>query len=376
MTTSNEGLSIDTPGNLVARSRIDDDDPDLKGFPRSMPPRLAIFNNIRATQHTPRGKTELFYGASSPFSVLQHLDAHLPVQGSSVVYPSPNGEEVQNGDRIIRSYNYQGIVFDHLPDPVPYLNGFDDTSYASGKIALRNFLVTACPQLPFLNQASLCDNFEKLFGRIGGPVISTADRAIVVAALGLGAFTLADLPCRQLFVTQARAEAMTIIYDINTEVVHATLLLAHLEFEAGSPNICYLHLGCAVRKAFAAGVHRGDRHSSKQTMWALYCYESLICFILGKHSSLEVSDISFPDANDSSYMAFYVRLCAIVRAAYRIYSLDDTITADLTAATSVHQQLCDFAKLLEQKTRLRVGGQLYTLSGDDLAWQITFSYSE
>jgi hypothetical protein len=341
-----------------------------------MPPRLAIFNNIRATQSTSRGRTELYYGASSPFSVLQHLDAHLPTQGAPAVYPNPEGEKVQNGDRSIRSYNYQTIVFDHLPDPVPYLNGFDHTSYASAKIALRNFLVTACPRMPFLDQNSVCDNFEKLFGRAGGTVLSTADRAILVAALGLGAFPLTDLANRQLFLTQARAEAVTVMYDINTEAVHATLMLAQLEFEAGSPNICYLHLGGAIRKAFAAGVHRSDNQVSRHTMWTLYCYESLICFILGKQPSLNDNDITFPTEGDLSYIAHFVRLCIIVRAAYRIYSLDDTVRVDLTAAASVSQQLADFSKLLERNTRLKIGGQLYTLSGDDLAWQITFSYGK
>ncbi|KAL1642330.1 hypothetical protein SLS61_009716 [Didymella pomorum] len=297
------------------------------------------------------------------------------MQGDPAVYPSPDGEKVQNGDRSIRSYNYQNIVFDHLPDPVPYINGFDHTSYASAKIALRNFLVTACPRMPFLDQTAVCDNFEKLFGRVGGTVLTTADRAIVVAALGLGAYPLTDLPNRQLFLTQARAEAVTVMYDINTEAVHATLMLAQLEFEAGSPNICYLHLGGAIRKAFAAGVHRSESQVSKHTMWTLYCYESLICFTLGKNPSVDDKDISRPLQDDLSYIAHFVRLCTIVRAAYRIYSLDDTVRSDLAAAASVSQQIADFSKALERTTRLKIGGQLYTLSGGDLAWQITFSYA-
>jgi hypothetical protein len=192
----------------------------------------------------------------------------------------------------------------------------------------------------------------------------------------LGAFPLADLPNRQLFLTQARAEAVTVMYDINTEAVHATLMLAQLEFEAGSPNICYLHLGGAIRKAFAAGVHRSESQVSKHTMWTLYCYESMICFTLGKQPSLEDKDIVRPVQDDLSYIAHFVRLSMIVRAAYRIYSLDDTVRSDLAAAASVSQQLADFSKSLERNTRLKIGGQLYTLSGDDLAWQITFSYGE
>lgn len=341
-----------------------------------MPPRLAIFNNIRATQHTTRGKTELYYGASSPFSVLQHLDAHLPIQGTPAVYPSPGGEEVQDGDRSIRSYNYQTIVFDHLPDPAPYLSGFDNTSLVCARIALRNFLITACPRLPFLKPDVVCVNFENLYSNNGVTLMSTTERAIVIAALGLGVFSLVDLTCRQLFLNQARAEAITVMYDINAEAVHATLMLAHLEFEAGSPNICYLHLGGAIRKAFAAGLHRGDRDLSEQTMWALFCYESLICFLLGKQTSLTIGDIRTPCDDDVSYMAHFVRLCTIVRAAHQTYNLDDAVRADLTAAETVNHQLCEFSKRLEQTTQLKVGGQLYTLSGDELAWQITISYGK
>ena len=101
-----------TSGNLPQDTlATSDNDKSTNSLPRAMPPRLHIFNNIRATQNTARGTTELFYGASSPFSVLQHLDAHLPMQGSPAVYPEPGVEEVQNGDRSIRSYNYQNIVF-------------------------------------------------------------------------------------------------------------------------------------------------------------------------------------------------------------------------------------------------------------------------
>jgi hypothetical protein len=166
-----------------------------------MPPRLAIFNNIRATQDTPRGKIELFYGASSPFAVLPHLDAHVPMNGTpAVVYSDRGAEEVQDGDRSIRSYNYQNIVFDHLPSPVPQQVGTETMDYASAQIALRNCLMTACPRLPFLDPKALCSNFERLYGSSGGAALSAAEKAIVITALGLGALTLIDLPHRQLLI--------------------------------------------------------------------------------------------------------------------------------------------------------------------------------
>lgn len=341
-----------------------------------MPSRLVIFNNIRASQDTPRGRTELFYGASSPFSALQHLDAHLPMQGASAVYPNPGVEEVQDGDRSIRSYNYQNIVFDHLPEPRQYPDMLQSTSYASARIAVRNFLITACPRLPFLDLGDLCANFEILYGQNNGTLPSIADKALVIIAVGLGAIPLVNLPYRDLLLAQARAQAATILYDINTKTCQATLMLALLEFEAGGPNICYLHLGGAIRKAFAAGIHRGDRSESKQTMWALYCNEVLVCFTLGKHPVLGDGDVRFPKPEDASYMACFVRLCAIVRSAHQIYHLDDTVVADLTAASSVHQQLRMFSRSLKEQTDLEVGGQVYALAGENLAWHILLSYGK
>lgn len=338
-----------------------------------MPHRLAIFNNIRATQDTSRGKTELFYGASSPFSVLQHLDAHLPMQGVPAIYPDRTEVDVQDGDKSIRSYNYQNIVFDHLSDPIVQSSAFDSTSYASAQIALRNFLVTACPRLPFLDVGNLCANFEKLYNAVERSALLTADRALVVAALGLGAFPLTSLSHRQLFLAQARAEAVNIMYDINTKTVQATLMLAQFEFELGSPNICYLHLGGAIRKAFAAGLHRHSTEEAKQTFLALYCYERLTCFILGKQPILD-DDIPVPQAQDHSYMAYFVRLCNMTRSAHQLYNLDDTVIADLNAAEAVSNQLREFSTMLKTNTGIDIGGQVYALTGTEVTWHITLSY--
>ncbi len=344
--------------------------------PNRMPPRVHIFNNIRATQDTSRGRTEVFYGASSPFSVLQHLDTHLPTQESPAANTASSEQTVQDGDLSIRSYNLQSIVFDHLPDPVQQLSGSEETSYASAKVALRNFLVTALPRLPFLDANYLCSVFESLCNNDGEAHLFTADKALVKIAVGLGALPLTDLPCRQHFLAQARAEAVRTMYDINLKTVQATLIMAQFEFEAGSPNICYLHLGSAIRKVFAAGVHRTDTVEAKQTMWALFCYESVVCFQLGKHASLTEGDIIFPHYKDTSYLSCFVRMCRIVRSAHQLYHLDDTVVADLTHAKSVLTQLQHFALILEEFTGLDIRGPLYALAGENLVWHVTFSYGK
>lgn len=351
-----------------------DNDGVSDGLHQSLPPRLHIFNNIRATQDTARRRTELFYGASSPFSLLQHLDAHLPTPGSPAVDPSPSSDEVQDGGESIRSYNYESIVFDHLPNSHQEPDALTSTSYAPAKVALRNFLVTACPRLPFLDPNELCANFERAYSSSKSESLATADKALVAVALGIGALPLNDLSCRQLFLAQARAEAVSTMYNIDLRTVQATLMMAQFEFEAGNPNICYLHLGSAIRKAFAAGVHRINTREAKQTMWVLYCNESLLCFKLGRQQGLTDEDIVIPKPEDTSCLSYFVRLCSIVRGAHRTYHINDTVVADLNSAKSTHQQLCELSIELKANTGVDIGGQLYTLAGENLAWHITISY--
>lgn len=230
--------------------------------------------------------------------------------------------------------------------------------------------------IPFSGPQSALRQFRRLYGGIEDAGIPAAEKALVVIALGLGVLPLIDLPHRQLFIAQARAEVVTMLYDINLKTVQATLMMAQFEFQSGSPNICYLHLGSAIRKAFAAGVHRTNTQEARHTMWALYCNESMVCFTLGKQPGLAEQDIAPPRPMDTSYPAYFVRLCSLVRSAYRIYYLDDSVVADLTAATSVHQQLCDFSELIKKNTRIEIGGQIYALAGDDLVWHIAFSYGK
>jgi hypothetical protein len=227
-----------------------------------------------------------------------------------------------------------------------------------------------------LDPGDLCTTFEKLYKSTTHADVDPSERALLVIALGLGALPMFDLPHRQEFLAQARTEIQSMTYTINFKAVQATLMMAQFEFEAGSPNICYLHLGSAIRKAFAAGVHRVNTHEAKQTMWSLYCHESLLCFKFGRRSDLTEEDIAVPMQGDRSHLSYLVRLCTIVRSASQIYHLDNTVAGDLECAGSVHQRLREFAEEVRSHIGLDIGGPIYALSGEALAWHITLSYSE
>jgi hypothetical protein len=59
---------------------------------------------------------------------------------------------------------------------------------------------------------------------------------------------------------------------------------AHFQSEQGRPNPAFLHLGCAVRKALSAGLHKHAPNDDTQsqesieerrtTLWSLYFFET------------------------------------------------------------------------------------------------------
>ncbi|KAB2575723.1 hypothetical protein DBV05_g5625 [Lasiodiplodia theobromae] len=335
---------------------------------------MHIFNNIRTT-HAAAG-TELFYGASSVFSLLQHLDIHLPIQATPVPQPQPGVDEVHDGDESIQRYNYQNIAFDCIPQPTSRAVQSVFISQDLARASLRNFLLTAYHLTPFLEPEKLSLTLEKLYIPSENSSLEQADRALVVVAMATGAALAKDNPCREHLLAQARAETESMLYAISLRAVQVALLMAQCEFESGNPNISYLQLGSAVRKAFAAGIHRATSLEAKQTMWALYCAESMVCFMIGRNPSMTEDDIVAPTLEQPSYMGSFVRLCTIVRSAYSIYRPDTTMTVanDISRANSVYQQLLEFSSTLKEDLSLEIGGQLYALTGEALSWHVTISY--
>lgn len=337
---------------------------------------MHIFNNIRTTHAT--AGTELFYGASSVFSLLQHLDVHLPNQTVPAAYSQPGGDEVHDGDGSIQRYNYQNIAFDCIPQPMSRAAQSVFIGPDQARASLRNFILTAHHLTPFLEPARLSSTLEMLYTPSESSLLEPADKALVVVALAIGAALAKDNQCRELLLAQARTETESMMYAISLKAVQVYLLMAQCEFESGNPNICYLQLGSAVRKAFAAGVHRANTLEAKQTMWALYCAESMICFMIGRQPSLAEEDIVVPTLEQPSYMSSFVRLCTIIRSAHRIYRPDTTMTTtiaiDMRRVSSIYQQLCDFSRTVKADVSLEIGGQLYTLTGEALSWHVTMSY--
>lgn len=332
-----------------------------------------IFNNIHAS-HEASG-TETYYGASSNFSLLAQIHAQLQVRSQPVVSSETGSNGDQDGTEGIKRYNYQNIAFDKLPPP---LRGATHCSFLGHDVAngfLRNFLLYAIHRTPFLDPEKLCTSLDQLYGHGTEVSLDPIDKSLVIIALAIGAMPTMDSPARQNILAQAHAEAETMMYDISLRAVQVSLLMAQIEFDNGNPNMCYLQLGSAIRKAFASGIHRSSRADAKKTMWTLFNNETLICVKLGRTYGLNEADLLPLGPSNLNYFSAFVRLCMIVRSAYKIYDKkESSVAADLDQANSVYLRIEEFASDIKDNLGLDMNAQLYALEGEKLFWHISIFY--
>ncbi|GME34849.1 hypothetical protein GTA08_BOTSDO00652 [Neofusicoccum parvum] len=242
------------------------------------PPRYHIYKNIRATHvpaESPSCKLQLYYGSSSNFSFLQHLHTHLTAH-EEVPRPGTHVEEVQNGNEGIDVYRYQGLAFGNTfgqRETNPMFLRHD-----LARTFLHNYLSTAHHHLPFLSTDQLCSNFEKLYGYGDDAKIDPSERALVIVTMAIGACPTQNELWRKTLLAQARIEAESLLHVVHLRAVQIALLMISLPKPLRQR---YLYIGSAIRKAFAAGMHRGSpsRQSVKEcsednrTCWSLFCFE-------------------------------------------------------------------------------------------------------
>ncbi|KAF2144314.1 uncharacterized protein K452DRAFT_246627 [Aplosporella prunicola CBS 121167] len=352
-----------------------------------VPPRYQIYSSVRAThphEQSPSCVLQLYYGSSSNFSFLQHLHAHFTAQEEGP-RSGPPETEVQNGNPGLDMYKYQGLAFGSSVDQ----RGRDATPvflrHDLAKLFLQNYLSTAHYYLPFLSPEKLYSSFEKLYGSGEETTVDPSERAIVLAAMAIGSCPTRHELWRKTLVSQARTEAESMLHIVNLRAVQVSLLMAHCESIVGRPNSAYLYLGSAVRKAFAAGLHRNSSNKqptrsersecneASRTCWALFCYEQIICFSLGRPSSFPQVDIGIPLPEPKSFLAALVQMCEIIHGTQQMYNYHDSSPGrDLRACHRIRQRLRSFAHAVKDDLHITIGGTLER--GEKLVMQTVLSY--
>ncbi|KAL1626330.1 hypothetical protein SLS56_006914 [Neofusicoccum ribis] len=340
------------------------------------PPRYHIYKNIRATHvpaESPSCKLQLYYGSSSNFSFLQHLHTHLTAH-EEVPRPGTHVEEVQNGNEGIDVYRYQGLAFGNTfgqRETNPMFLRHD-----LARTFLHNYLSTAHHHLPFLSTDQLCSNFEKLYGYGDDAKIDPSERALVIVTMAIGACPTQNELWRKTLLTQARIEAESLLHVVHLRAVQIALLMISLP----QP---YLYIGSAIRKAFAAGMHRGSpsRQSVKEcsednrTCWSLFCFESLICSSLGRPASLSLEDIGLSQPERPSFMSSQVTVSELIRSVQHLYNHhDSSVSADLKNAHRIRNKLRAFAQTVKDDHGFTIGSHLGTERDEKFVARAVISY--
>ncbi|CAK7271019.1 hypothetical protein SEPCBS57363_004401 [Sporothrix epigloea] len=114
------------------------------------------------------------------------------------------------------------------------------------------------------------------------------DAIIVLLALALGASMLDEELAAKYLYNMAKNRAADFDEMVNVQMVQISLMMSHYSSERARPNSSFLQAGTAVRKAIAAGLHKGvgggSRGNAAQqspdaarqmriTIWSVYFWE-------------------------------------------------------------------------------------------------------
>lgn len=180
-------------------------------------------------------------------------------------------------------------------------------------------------------------------------------KALIVAVLALGALATPHTDIAEELMGRAKYEAILFDDTVSLPMIQFSLLLAEYQTSMGRPNLTYLMLGTACRKAFALGLHREaanslirseDAEKCRTTLWCLYFMESWYSMMVGRESMLKMSDISSPFPENQPFIVTLSRLAYIgEQCSKTIYNTNryDSLRKLFVAAEDIHAQLRDFA---------------------------------
>ncbi|RMJ19669.1 hypothetical protein CDV36_000652 [Fusarium kuroshium] len=130
----------------------------------------------------------------------------------------------------------------------------------------------------------------------------------------------------------------------------------HFQSERARPNSSFLHIGTAVRKAIAAGLHKDaemcpgqsneDADQRRVMFWSLFFWETWQCFVVGRPSSIPDPGPSIPVPKNQKHLISLVTLSRIMdKCVKRIYSpKHDSLLPVWNAAIEIRRELHRFAE--------------------------------
>ncbi|RKK09284.1 hypothetical protein BFJ66_g15253 [Fusarium oxysporum f. sp. cepae] len=328
----------------------------------SASPEHNVHNSVTATHTAPTAtdSSQLFYGASSNFAFLHQV--HRGILQNAPSQDHPRNREVQEGGPSLDMF-MQRTLFFGTPSRIdanvtlPY-GSLQDIPQALARVFLDQFKDVCLFRLPFLTPVKLESLFHGLYrddnGHDNGTLLPQT-KAVFLAVLALGALCTPDTNAAEMLITQAKYHV--VMYDdaVTLQMLQFSLLMSVYQLDMGRPNSAYLHLGVACRKAFALGLHKEtastiDREEilggQRDTIWSLYCHETLTSLVLGRKSALKMSDISCPLPKERPELVRFCRLSIIIEEVVdTLYNRrSESLLQLYEKAEGVHAQLLHYAE--------------------------------
>ncbi|KAI5812731.1 fungal-specific transcription factor domain-containing protein [Pyronema omphalodes] len=329
--------------------------------PSKSPLDGSVYAGVSATYavDSPSKTLQLYYGPSSNFPMIQHINERLPQPDGLGDESNREASSIEPVDKGLDRFQYGPIYFSKYSDQqeFSYPGGVDGVgvsksshaslessmllTYVQASVYLEMFLQTLQKHMPFVQPESAQDMLNAMYGR--HPSVESqyrdldiGERGIMLAILAIGA-TLTDdaMTWGETLYQKARKISDELDDVVNINVCQLGLLLAHYNSICGKPNSVYLLIGAAMRKALATGLHKEalpkDRYQRsvehyltqerRLTFWSIYIFEVTISLGLGRPISVNDTDITIPYPDGCSFFLTLVRLSRIyAKASKQLYS--------------------------------------------------------
>ncbi|KAJ5616538.1 hypothetical protein N7537_001652, partial [Penicillium hordei] len=327
-----------------------------QGSPSGVPPSgqqrtasvMNDFPNSVSATHTasPSCRMQLYYGATSHFSLMQHIYRDLVSNPTSHPEPSGGVEEAGAG---LDLFSFRRIFFGtpdfHESNKSP---GKGDLSmmflpYDLARLFLSRFLSSLYHLIPLRPKVYYEQCLDRLYNSSPADHLDAFTQAILLLAMASASLGTEHFAWGDVLFERVKA-SLAAFDDVN---------------EQGRPNSTFLHLGSASRKALSAGLHKDVPHDVDQTpenieerrvtFWSLYIYETWFCFHVGRPNSLSLKDAAIEYPQDP-FIRLLVQLCkSITRSVNEIYGQrHDSLLHMWRVAKSIANDLRDHEAHLQQ----------------------------
>ncbi|KAL3456844.1 C6 zinc finger domain protein [Aspergillus heterothallicus] len=322
-------------------------------------PPLGFNNSVSATHMaSPSSKVQLYYGSTSHFALINEIHRDLTTNPANRAQGQGRVEEAGAGlDMYSFRCIYFGIPLDSNAAPAPSGQTTRDPQlmflpYHLAIEFLQGFLYSLHHLMPIWSTDTFQRRLEQLYDT-RAPTNTDQYDGVLLMALAMGSCVTEHHAWGDILYERVRASCSPYDDNVTLQSVQLSLIMAHYQNERARPNSCFLHLGCAARKALSAGMHKESPSGSRDTVeyieerrrtfWYLFVYETWVCFHLGRPRSLLRRDIDIALPDDAFLHCLVFLSDAIARSADELYGRHhDSLLEMWRIAKSVRDDLRAF----------------------------------